>query len=125
MENLLFENKTYAIIGLCMEVHRILGHGFSEIVYKDAIMVEAELKDIPVQREKEFKIDYKQTILKHSFFADFVFYDNIIVEIKAAENAISEANISQTLNYLKASHSKVGLLINFGRKSLQHQRLIF
>jgi len=88
-------------------------------------MVEAELKDIPVQREKEFKIDYKQTILKHSFFADFVFYDDIIVEIKAAENVINEANISQTLNYLKASHCKVGLIINFGRKSLQHQRLIF
>ena len=125
MENLLFEKETYAIIGLCMEVHRIPGHGFSEIVYKDALMVEAKLRDIPVQREKEFKIDYKQTILKHSFFADFVFCDDIIVEIKAAENVINEANISQTLNYLKVSRCKVGLIINFGRKSLQHQRLIF
>jgi GxxExxY protein len=125
MDNLLFENETYKIIGLCMEVHRILGHGFSEIVYKDAMIVEAALKDIQIHREKEFTITYKQTILKHSFFADFVFFDNIIVEIKAAENAINDACISQTLNYLKASGYKVGLIINFGRKSLEHRRLIF
>lgn len=122
---LLFENKTYAIIGLCMEVHKILGHGFSEIVYKDAIVHEANLKNIQLEREKEFKIKYKQTILKHSFFADFVFFNDIIVEIKAIESATNEACVSQTLNYLKASECKVGLIINFGRKSLEHKRLIF
>lgn len=122
---LLFENKTYAIVGLCMEVHKILGHGFSEIVYKDAIVQEANLKNIQLEREKEFKIEYKQTILKHSFFADFVFFNNIIVEIKAIEGAISGVCISQTVNYLKASGCKVGLVINFGRKSLEHQRLVF
>ena len=73
MDNLLFKRETYAIIGLCMEVHRILGHGFSEIVYKDALMLEAKFKDISTEREKEFKIEYKQTILRHSYFADFVF----------------------------------------------------
>jgi GxxExxY protein len=125
MNNLLFSKETYAIIGICMEVHRILGHGFSEIVYKDAIMVEANLNSIKVEREKEFKIEYKQTILKHSFFADFVFYDNIIVEVKANEGAINDVCISQTLNYLKASDCRVGLIINFGRKSLEHQRLVF
>lgn len=122
---LLFENQTYSIIGLCMEVHRILGHGFSEIVYKDAIVHEANLKNIQPEREKEFKIAYKQTILKHSFFADFVFFNDIIVEIKAVEGGINDACISQILNYLKASACKVGLIINFGRKSLEHQRLIF
>lgn len=122
---LLFENKTYSIIGLCMEVHKILGYGFSEIVYKDAMVHEAGLKNIQLEREKEFKIEYKQTILKHSFFADFVFFDDIIVEIKAAEGAINEGCISQTINYLKASGCRVGLVVNFGRKSLEHQRLIF
>ncbi len=121
----MFEKETYAIIGLCMEVHKILGHGFSEIVYKDAIMIEAEIKDIQIHREKEFKIEYKQRTLKHSFFADFVFYDNIIVEIKAAEGGTNDACISQTINYLKASGCRVGLIINFGRKSLEHKRLIF
>ena len=122
---LLFENKTYTIIGLCMEVHKILGHGFSEIVYKDAIVHEANLKNIQLEREKEFKIEYKQTILKHSFFADFVFFNDIIVLIKAIESAINDACVSQILNYLKASGCKVGLIINFGRKPLDHQRLIF
>jgi GxxExxY protein len=76
MDNPLFENETYKTIGLCMEVHRIPGHGFSEIIYKDDMMVEAALKDIQIQRETEFTITYKLTILKHSFLADFVFYDN-------------------------------------------------
>lgn len=67
MENYLFSKETYAIIGICMEVHRILGHGFSEIVYKDALMFEAKLNNIHIEREKEFKIEYKQTILPHSF----------------------------------------------------------
>ncbi len=119
MKKKLIQSLAYA------EVHKILGHGFSEIVYKDAIMVEAELRNIQIQREEEFKIDYKQHTLKHSFFADFVFYNNIIVEIKAVEGAINDAFISQTLNYLKVSGSKVGLIINFGRKSLERQRLVF
>ena len=122
---LLFENKTYAIIGLCIEVHKVLGHGFSEIVYKDAMVHEANLKNIQLEREKEFKIQHKQNILKHSFFADFVFFDDIIVEVKATEGGINEASISQTINYLKASDCRVGLIVNFGRKSLEHQRLIF
>lgn len=122
---LLFENKTFAIIGLCMEVHKILGHGFSEIVYKDAMVHEANLKNIQLEREKEFKIQYKKNILKHSFFADFVFFNDIIVEVKATEGVINYGCISQTINYLKASDCRVGLIVNFGRKSLEHQRLVF
>jgi GxxExxY protein len=108
-----------------MEVHKIFGYGFSEIVYKDAMVHEANLKNIYFEREKEFKVQYKQKILKHSFFADFVFFDDIIVEVKAIEGAINDACISQTLNYLKASGCRVGLVVNFGEKSLNHQRLIF
>ena len=108
-----------------MEVHKILGHGFSEILYKDAIMIESDIRNVPFQREKEFAIGYKRNILKHSYFADFVFFNNIIVEVKAAENAINNASISQTLNYLKVSGSKVGLIINFGRQSLEYKRLLF
>ncbi len=88
-------------------------------------MYEAKIKDLQIEREKEFLIEYKQTILQHSFFADFVFFNKIIVEIKAAEAAINEICISQTLNYLKVSGCRVGLMINFGRKSLEYQRLIF
>jgi len=125
MDNLLFNIETYEIIGLCMEIHRIPGHGFSELFYKDALMLEGELNNISTEREREFKIEYKQTILQHSVFADFVFFNEIIVEVKANKDSISDISISQTLNYLKASGCRVGLIINFGRKSLEHQRLIF
>jgi GxxExxY protein len=124
MNDFLFEKETYIIIGFCMEVHRVLGHGFSEIVYKDALVIEALQNGILFEREKVFQIEYKQSLLKHSFCSDFLFFDEIIVEIKASENAINDNWISQTLNYIKASNRKVGLLINFGKKSLEHKRLI-
>ena len=93
--------------------------------FQDALMYEATLKDIPAEREKEFNVRYKDTILMHSFFADFVFYNKVIVEIKASEGAINNTCISQTLNYLKASGFRIGLIINFGGKLLEHKRLIF
>jgi GxxExxY protein len=121
----LFKQETYEIIGLCMEVHRILGNGFSEIVYKDAMMIEAKIREFSIEREKKFEIVYKENILPHHFFADFVFFDEIIVEIKSINKEINEENIAQTLNYLKISDCRVGLIINFGRKSLEYKRLIF
>lgn len=119
------KEETYKIIGVSMEVHRELGHGFLEVVYKDAIELELNRKGIFFEREKEYPIEYKGIILKHTFFADFVVLENIIVEIKAAEGGMSDANIAQTINYLKASECKVGLLINFGRKKLEYKRLIY
>ena len=121
----LYKDETHQIIGICMEVHRYLGHGFLEIVYKDAIEIEGRRKTIPVEREKEFDIEYKGIILPHRFFADMVFFEKIIVEVKASEGALSNENIAQTLNYLKASGYKVGLLINFGRSKLEFKRLVY
>ena len=108
-----------------MEVHRELGFGFSEIVYKDAIEIEAEIKGMKVEREKKFNVRYKEKELRHKYFADFVMFGNIIVEIKACNQGISEEHIAQTLNYLKASGCSVGLIVNFGKKSLEHKRLVF
>jgi GxxExxY protein len=119
------KKETYEIIGVCMEVHRELGHGFLEVVYKDAFEIELIRKSVFFEREKEFSIDYKGIILKHSFFADFVVFNNVIVEIKAAEGELSDDNIAQTLNYLKVSDCKIGLLINFGRRKLEYKRLIY
>ena len=96
-----------------------------EVVYKEAIEINLKERNIFYEREKEFEIEYKGTILKHSFFADFVIFENIILEVKAAEGEISDSNIAQTLNYLKASENKVGLLINFGRSKLEYKRLVF
>jgi GxxExxY protein len=86
-----------------MKVYRFLGHGFLEIVYKDAIQIEFENADINYVREKEFNIDYKGIILPHKFYADFFVMENVIVEVKASKEGISNDFIAQTLNYLKVS----------------------
>ena len=121
----ILKEETYLIIGVCMEVHTELGHGFREVVYKDAIEFEFGQRNISYQREKEYQVIYKGKILQHCFYADFVVFDSIILELKAAEGAISDDNLAQTLNYLKVSNCKVGLLINFGRRKLEYKRLIF
>jgi GxxExxY protein len=108
-----------------MEVHRVLGVGFSEIVYKDTLDIEAKNNKIPLSREINFAIEYKSVKLRHEFFADFVMFENIIGEIKTNPKGIADEYITQTLNYLKASGSSVGLIINFGKKSLEHKRLLF
>jgi GxxExxY protein len=124
MDSFILKSETYRIIGICMEVHRELGYGFSEIVYKDAVELEAANKDIKVEREKEYKVYYKEKPLKHRFFADFVMFGSIIVEIKSSDDGIQDEWISQTLNYVKASGCRIGLIINFSKTSLQYKRLI-
>ncbi len=125
MKSFIAKEETYQIIGICMEVHRELGFGFSETIYKDAIEMEAIIKTIQVEREKVYDVQYKGKKLRHKFYADFVMFDNIIVEIKACHKGISDEHISQTLNYLKASGCSVGLIVNFGKKSLDYKRLVF
>ncbi|HWA33181.1 MAG TPA: GxxExxY protein [Cyclobacteriaceae bacterium] len=122
---LILEAETYAIIGICIAVHKTLGHGFSEIVYKDAIELELQQRGIPYEREKEFKIDYKGIILPHRFYADFVINNEIILEAKAQEGGLADIQVPQTINYLKVSGCKVGLLVNFGRTKLEYRRLVF
>lgn len=123
MNDFYLRDETYAIIGCCMEVHKILGKGHCEIIYGDALEYEFCKNDIPFEREKKFNITYKDIILSHYYFSDFVIYDNIILEIKAIQQ-LSNSEIKQTLNYLAASKSKIGLLINFGEDSLKYKRII-
>jgi GxxExxY protein len=125
MENFPLKEESYQLIGICMEVHNILGHGFLEIVYKDAIEYELQQRKILYEREKEYIVHYKNIILKHNFYADFVVCDNIILEVKAAEGGISDEFISRTLNYLKVSGCKVGLIVNFARAKLEYKRLVY
>ena len=91
---LVFEDETYELIGICMDVHRTLGHGFLEIVYKDAIEFELGIKGLSFVWEKEYKIDYKKIILPHKYYADFVFLDKIILEVKAAEGGLADDQIA-------------------------------
>ena len=123
MTDLIYKEEFYKIIGICMEVHKILGRGFLEIVYKDAIEYEFRKNSIPYEREKEYKIPYKEIVLKHSYNADFVVFDKIILEVKAV-NGIIDDFIKQTLNYLSASKNKLGIIVNFGEDSLKYKRLV-
>lgn len=116
-------NETYEIIGICMEVHRNLGPGLLEIIYKDAIEIELKAKKIPFEREKEFSIEYKGQILPHKFYADFVVNGDIILEIKTVKE-FSKEHLAQLLNYMKISSSELGLLFNFYPSSLQYKRYI-
>jgi len=122
-KELLYKDEAYAIVGCCMEVHKTLGKGFNEIVYKDALEIEFKINDIPYEREKKFELMYKNFQLPRQYNADFVVYDKIILEAKAIES-LSNSNIKQTLNYLAASKMKLGLLVNFGEDSLKYKRVI-
>lgn len=123
MTDLIYKEEFYEIIGICMEVHQNLGKGFLEIVYKDALEFEFRKAKVSYAREKEFQIEYKGIILPHSYFADFVVFDKIILEIKAV-NGIVDEFIKQTLNYLSVSKCKLGIIVNFGEDSLKYKRLV-
>ncbi|EJL67089.1 GxxExxY protein [Flavobacterium sp. CF136] len=123
MNELYLKDESYKIIGICMEVHKILGKGHSEKVYGDALEYEFQRNEIPYNRELKYNIAYKDIILSSYYFADFVIYDEIILELKAI-TALSTSEIKQTLNYLAASKNKLGLLINFGEDSLKYKRII-
>ena len=125
MSELIYKSEAYQIIGVCMEVYNTLGYGFLEIVYKDAMEIEFIPRDMNFKREDEHNIIYKGTVLKHKFFADFTLCENIIVEVKANKDGITDEAIAQTLNYLKASGIKLALIINFGKTSLEYKRLVY
>ena len=117
------QQESYDIIGICMEVHRILGKGLLEIVYKDAIEYEFKSQNIPYEREKKYEVTYKETILPHYFFADFVVFDKIILEVKSQKDVVDE-HYKWVINYLGISKCPLGLIINFGRNSLETKRII-
>ncbi len=106
-----------------MEVHRILGKGLLEIIYKDAIEYEFTINKIPYEREKKYTVEYKGIILPHHFFADFVVFDKIILEVKS-QKAIVDKHYSRVINYLGISKCPLGLIINFGENSLVTKRVI-
>ena len=123
VNNLLYKDEVYSFIACCFEVHKHLGKGFLEAVYKDALSYELKQNEIPFEKEKKFEINYKGIILPHYYFADFIIYDKIIIEVKAQEN-IAATPYKQIINYLAVSKNKLGLLINFGEESLKFKRVI-
>ena len=123
MDNLFYKDECYKIIGACMEVHKELGCGFLEPIYQEALAHEFRLNNIPFEKEKVISIRYKNIELDKKYIADFTCFDKIILELKALSSLSSEHE-SQLLNYLKATGYKLGLLVNFGEKSLNYKRMV-
>ena len=122
-EDLLFKDECYKVVGLCMKVHRLLGRGFREVIYKDALELEFVNHGVPYDREKQFRIFYEGIELQRRFIADFIVFGAIILEIKA-QFEIPSDSFRQTLNYVKVAGVRLGLIINFGESSLNFKRII-
>jgi GxxExxY protein len=123
MTQIIHKDESFQILGILFDVHNNLGGGFSEIVYKDALEYEFKILNIPFEREKEYAVQYKGIILNHKFYADFVLYDKIILELKSCEK-IDSKHIAQCINYLKVSSNNLAILANFNSKSLEYKRIV-
>lgn len=123
MGEFLFKEECYKIIGAAMTVHSELKNGFLEEVYQQALAIEMRLQGIPFEREKQLEIFYKGIKLDKKYYADFYCFDKIIVELKA-KSQLNNEHIAQTLNYMKATNTKVALLLNFGEPSFVYKRLV-
>ena len=118
----LYKDLTYAVIGAAMEVHKVLGPGFLESVYETALAHELDLRGIGYRRQPDVPVIYKGT-LAGEFRADLLVDDKVIIELKAVKQ-LTDIHEAQLLNYLKATDHRVGLLLNFGARSLEHKRRI-
>ena len=122
-EKWLYKDLTQEIIGAAMEVHRELGSGFLEYVYEEALGYELNLRATHFERQKELDIYYKDLLIPRKYKPDLIVENKVIVEIKAT-SGLTEIEEAQLLNYLKATKMRVGLLLNFGKKSLEVKRRI-
>jgi GxxExxY protein len=122
-EKIIFKEESYKIIGICMNIHSSLGKGFLEAVYCEVLEKEFKKNKIPYHREVKLDLFYEGEMLDKKYRADFICYDEIILEIKSV-SFLNDIFVKQTLNYLKATNNKLGLLINFGEKSLKYKRII-
>ncbi len=124
MNNIVYPNESYAIIGACFEVYNEKGSGFVEPVYQECVEIELTIRKIEYVTQKSLILKYKNHVLKHSYIPDFICFDKIILELKAVRE-LNDEHRAQVLNYLKATGFKLGLLVNFGHHpGLQHERFV-
>jgi|SRR5690625_1377908 len=120
---IIYKEESYKIIGACMKVHRALGYGFLEAVYEEALTEEFEKQNIDFERQIKLPVYYGKIKLKKYYKADFICFDKIILEIKAV-NMMPNVFYKQLNNYLMATKKELGILINFGKPSLEYKRII-
>ena len=106
-----------------MEVHRILGAGFLEIIYRDALAIEFGLRGVPFEREVPSNVVYKGNQIRGHYHMDFVCFGRVVVEVKA-RSIVGPAEHAQVLSYLASAKLQCGLLLNFGASKLDHKRFI-
>ncbi len=121
-KEIIYKELSYQIIGCAIEVHKQLGVGFLESVYEEAFKLELKAKDILFKSQEKYSVVYKNTIIK-DFYCDLVIDDKIVIELKATRQ-ITDIERAQILNYLKVTKLKLGIIINFGEKSLQYDRIL-
>lgn len=120
---LILKDEAYAIVGAAMEVHSVLGPGFLEGVYGDALAIEFTQRGIPFQREAPIALRYKGIPISHAYRADFLAFDQIIVELKAIK-CLGDLEQAQAIHYLKATGHPLAILANFGAPKLDWKRLV-
>jgi len=123
-DELLYRDEAFRIIGACMPVHKDKANGFVEPVYQDALEIELGLSAIPFDAQRNYRIHYRDRLLKHTYTPDLLCFEKIIVELKAAK-ALTDEHRAQLLNYLKVTGRQLGLLVNFGSyPRLEWERIV-
>lgn len=120
-EPLLYRDETFRIRRAIFDVHGAMGAGFLEAVYQECLGLEFERQGIPFETQKPLRLRYRGQDLRQTYAADFVCYGQIILELKAVR-AIAPEHRAQTINYLRASGARLGLLVNFGAMSAEIER---
>ena len=124
MGKYIYHNESYTILGAAMDVYNELGPGFLEIIYHDALKIEFETYGIPFESERSLAVYYRGTKLPHTYVADLICYERILLELKAVKD-IHEIHVAQVMNYLKATGHALGYVLNFGNTAkLQWQRVL-
>jgi len=124
IDDLLFKEEVFSIIGAAFEVHNNLGNGFLEPVYQEAFEIELSARQNPFESQSEISILYKEQLLQKKYRADLIAFDKILIELKATDHLIP-VDESQIINYLKSTKYRLGALINFGSSKLEWKRLIY
>lgn len=123
-EEFLYEELTYKIVGIGMKIHRELGPGFLEAVYEEARIIELQEASIIFKNQVELDVYYRGEKLNKKYRAGFIIDDKVLVELKGT-HGFTETDEAQMINYLKASKLQVGLMLNFGKSSLEWKRIVY